>query len=135
MTAQVEDADAWFCNLEDVANRVTANERRARQNRRRISVLGVFVLAAFMLLAVRQENNIREIQQTERALGVEQERLAVTRRDSCLAGVIIVSKYNRLQDMLTAIEREDTTTSNPSRRDDRIAAYEAARILPLPNCP
>lgn len=131
MIARVDAADPWFCDLEAVAKRVAANERRARQNRKRITITALFLLLAFLLLAWRSERSDGRIDRNADRIRVEQDRLEQTRRESCLRGVIIIGKYNRLQDQLAAIER---TAPAGDLRDARIAALERARILPLPAC-
>lgn len=117
---KTDDADAWFFNLESMARRIEENERRDRRSRNRQNAIMAFVIFAFCLTAYRSEINA--------------DRIAEQRRASCQGGLLILGKFNSLQDSLAEIERQDTTTRNPERRDARIAAYEKARILPLPQC-
>lgn len=124
--ARVRDADPWFFNLEDVALRVEANEKADRLSRHRIVVIAVFVVFAFFALAWRIQGNVEEIKQGQ--LQDRQDRYL-----SCQSGLIIIGKFNTLQDELAAAEAANTL-SDPTVRDRRVRAYMAAKILPLPVC-
>ena len=121
--ARPEDADPWFVNLEDVANRVTANEKADRRSRRRIYTLTAFVLFAFLSLAFVQQRQIARVDQNT-------QNIEVTRYTNCLGSIIIIQRFNATWDELTATETFNDV-ADPKIRERRLAAYENAKI-PLP---
>ena len=113
--------------LETLAERITVNDGRHRRTNRRLRVIAVFLLLAFMFLAYRSEVSDRRIQ-------ANTARIAAAQATSCEQGAEYIAKHNRLQDTLAAIDRRDVTR-DPQQRDARIAARERARIIPIPTCP
>lgn len=103
-----------------MAKRIRANEKRHVQSRHRQWVITIFVLGAFLLLAYRTEYTNNLVTSDQKA--------------SCARGNAIITDFNLLEDRLIAIERTNMSVTQ-AIRDARIAAYEDARVLPIPSCP
>ena len=107
-------------DLEDMKKRIRANEKRHVRSAKRQWVITIFVLVAFMLLAYRTEYTNRLVTDDQKA--------------SCSRGNSIIADFNLLEERLIAIERTNMSVTK-AVRDARIAAYQDARIIPIPSCP
>ncbi len=135
-----DEAERWFYDLGRLAAKVDSNyalsvaaddaareaQRKAEISRKRLLVLTLFVLFAFLLLAWRNEVNADRISEGNA-------RISGTQQATCLSGLEIIKKFNAQQNALIAVERINTFV-NDEIRDARIAAYENVRIEPLPIC-
>lgn len=128
-----DDADEWFYDLGALAKRVKANQKQveanfriARRNRKKIYVLGAFLLSAFLLLAWRSEVNGDRISRNSDVIRENQYR-------NCLNGRMILDNFNTQQDALIVVEKANPFVDQ-AIRDARIKAYLGAKIEPLPNC-
>lgn len=128
-----DEADKWFYDLGKLAGTVETNWKRvdaaldkAAVARKRLLVLAIFTMFAFLLLAWRSEVAADRINDA-------QDRITATQRASCESGLVILVRFNAQQDALIAIERTNPFIDDRVR-NARIAAYESVRIEPLPVC-
>lgn len=136
----LEEADAWYFNLETMAKKIESNEERAKHLRRRQWVAITFFFAAFMLLAYRTELQQHRSAVNSGRISLNNEKISRNtdlireqQAKDCLGGLIILTKFNNLQDELSEVERSNKFV-DASIRQRRIAAYQRAKVLPLPVC-
>ena len=114
-------------DIKDLDSRITYNDGRHLRTARRMRVLAIFLLSAFLFLAFRSESSDRRIK-------ANTERIRHTQEVSCQQGAAYIAKFNALQDSLIILERLDVSRE-PDQRDARIAARALSRIIPIPTCP
>ena len=112
----------WYADLEILA----ATQRKSDKNRKRLTVVAIFVFAAFALLSYRSEVNANRISKNA-------EKIISTQELSCQGSNEILTKFNEQQDALIAIVKNDSSLSTETR-DALIEAYTDGRIDPLPIC-
>ena len=102
----------------------------------KLAVIFVFVVAVFVLLAVRSEIQASDIRENSRL--IEQAR-ATQRYESCIGGAVVLTKFNVLQQQLANLDRQaiagDPTDESRLNhiRERRARVYENA-LLPIPDC-
>jgi hypothetical protein len=121
-----DEAEEWFYDLGAMARRIKASEARGATLRKRQYVVVSFVLFAFMLLAWRSEVNASRIDRNT-------DRITETQIRSCESGREILRNFNDFQDEQIRIERSNPFIDD-TIRNQRIAAYQRAKIDPLPVC-
>ena len=137
MTYSNEDrdkaADAWYFDLKEMADRIEINDRRHLRARHRQNVIFFFVVFAFVLLAWRSEINADKIFKNGMLISKQQQLFEEQRVRSCVGSLVIIQKYNALQDTQIQLEMNNKFIDDNLRKQ-RIAAYRAAKVTPLPTC-
>lgn len=128
-----DDADSWFFDLGSMAKRIELNEKRHYRARLRQNVTFAFVVLAFLLLSYRSEVNSDRIDKNTGIIAIQQENFQQAQIRSCASGLLIIAKYNKLQDDQIKIELQNKFIDD-SLRKKRILAHLNAKIVPAPNC-
>src|SRR4051812_43966858 len=81
---------------------------------RRLLWLYVFVIFAFVLLAIRTQINDHHIKQTQQLSNQRYEKILATSYQGCLAGNIRTEQYNHSQDTLAELERIHVAPRDPA---------------------
>lgn len=107
--------------------------------RQQVIAIAIFVLFCFIVLAWRTELATNRLDSQQREIVTNSQRISDAQYASCMGGVEILRRFNSEQDALAKIERNLAADPGVSEAGieaatARVAAYEAARVLPLPTC-
>ena len=126
-------------SVEAVAKEVSRH--RIRMTDRRLLILYVVNIVGLALFVGRVETANHDVRREQHRVEVNTARInaALTRIEdlreaSCRGGVEIIKNFNTSQDALAAIDRVNPNLDEKTRAA-RLAAYQRAKILPVPTCP
>lgn len=89
-------------------------------------------LAMFLLILLVSLTLAYKLERQQKEIAANAWRIADAQYQSCLGGNKILGNFNRQQERLAELEKQQTAL--PTLRADRIRVYMEGRILPLPVC-
>lgn len=126
---QGEQGDPGKPGLQGDPGRIGATGARGQRGR---SIALWQALAMFLLILLVSLTLAYKLERQQKEIAANAWRIADAQYQSCLVSGKILANFNRQQERLAELEKQQTAL--PTLRADRIRVYMEGRILPLPVC-